>query len=217
MIDLKVLDYSEQQLINFIRFEAGSSSPDYFLCRSGGGLELQQIPEEYSKLLLWFKSHNFENYLELGVGRGGSFLLNTLFQATLRKAWAVDNCQYWQQSQNDDIENKINFLKSHKPGDIRFLNASTDHFFSDNSESFDCIFIDADHSYAGVKKDYENALLFIKPGGYIILHDINSQACPGVCQIWNEVKNDESISFIASRTCGIGIVRVNSPLLATLG
>jgi len=208
VIDLEILDYSLQQLIDFIRYEAGCSSPEYFLCQASGGLELQQVPEEYAQLLLWLKSQHFKDYLELGIGRGGSFLLNTLFQPELTRAWAVDNCEYWQQSQKDDIQTKIDFIKNQKQADIRFINSSTDDFFATNLNHFDCIFIDADHSYEGVIKDYENALKFLKPGGYLIFHDINSQACPGVGKMWREVANKDSITFVASTTCGIGIVRI---------
>jgi predicted O-methyltransferase YrrM len=38
-------------------------------------------------------------------------------------------------------------------------------------EKVDVLFIDGDHSYEGVKKDYENWVKTVKPGGHILFHD----------------------------------------------
>ena len=38
-------------------------------------------------------------------------------------------------------------------------------------ESFDWVYIDADHTYAGVKKDIELAMGKVKPGGYLVFND----------------------------------------------
>lgn len=39
-------------------------------------------------------------------------------------------------------------------------------------ESVDVVFIDADHSYSGVKKDYDAWFDRVKIGGYFIFHDV---------------------------------------------
>jgi Methyltransferase domain len=44
-------------------------------------------------------------------------------------------------------------------------------FQSDAPSSYDLIFIDADHSYDGVKNDTELVLPLIAPSGYIVWHD----------------------------------------------
>lgn len=48
---------------------------------------------------------------------------------------------------------------------------TSDQFFKQNKEKFDLIFIDGDHSYGQVKKDFENALKVLNKGGAIVLHD----------------------------------------------
>lgn len=56
---------------------------------------------------------------------------------------------------------------------------------------FDFIFIDGDHSYNGVKKDFENALKVIKPDGIIAFHDSNvHEEGMGVWQLMDELKKD---------------------------
>jgi len=55
----------------------------------------------------------------------------------------------------------------------------------------DFLFIDGDHSYEGVKKDYELYSSLIREGGIVALHDIvpgPSELVGGVPRFWNELK-----------------------------
>lgn len=217
MFKPELYSYKKEQLINWIRFEAGSSNPDYFLCKTAGGLKLQQIPEEFAELLLFLKDKRIETYLELGIGNGGSFSVMCYFlQRKLEKAVAVDDFSYRNQIQQSVIEVNAMIQQLDIDADIMFINSTTDAYFNHlvgkvPHETFDTIFIDADHSYQGARKDYDNALKHINKGGLIIFHDINSNACPGIKQLWSEVKKDhkQCIEFIASTTCGIGVAIVN--------
>ena len=95
---------------------------------------------------------------------------------------------------------------------MKFFNNTTDDFFENNKETYDCIFIDADHSYQGVKNDYDNAIKCLNKGGTIIFHDIGNETT-GVAECWREVKEralkveehlwkPDSVDFY---NCGIGI------------
>ena len=55
-------------------------------------------------------------------------------------------------------------------------------------ESVDLLFIDGDHSYLGVKADFENYSKFVKPGGWIVLDDYmpHKDRWPGVCKFVHE-------------------------------
>jgi hypothetical protein len=75
----------------------------------------------------------------------------------------------------------------------------------------DLLFIDADHTYEGVKRDFELYSPLVGPGGIIAFHDIVplplSYGC-GVDIFWNEIKRPESREFIESTSqewAGIGI------------
>ena len=81
----------------------------------------------------------------------------------------------------------------------------------------DFLFIDGDHSYEGVKADFESYLPLVRPGGMIALHDIKdnehhrSQGCH-VARLWDELKTNprfESFEFLDSALDwgGIGLLR----------
>lgn len=213
MIPQEVLNYEYKTLVEWLRYKAGSSNPEYFHAIATNGLKLQQVPEEYASLLLLLKEWGPKTYLELGVGNGGSFAMACfMMQETLSMADAVD-CLAYRNLNIGQCEEEINsFVQTVKDNfiDAEFHNKTTDEYFSSCTERFDVIFIDADHSYEGVKKDFANAQKHINQGGLIIFHDIASQACPGIMRIWADIKayNQEScIEFIHSNTCGIGVLK----------
>ena len=70
------------------------------------------------------------------------------------------------------------------------IRATSDLFFKNNKENFDCVFIDGLHEYHQVKKDIENSLKFLNEGGIILLHDClpnnyYEQATPRCQWVWN--------------------------------
>lgn len=59
------------------------------------------------------------------------------------------------------------------------------------SKFLDFLFIDGDHKYEGVKRDFEMYSPFVRPGGIISFHDIvpgNPSIVGGVPQFWAEIK-----------------------------
>lgn len=67
--------------------------------------------------------------------------------------------------------------------------------------SVDFIFIDADHSYKGVKADCAHWLPKLKSGGIVAFHDFHGGNFPGVSQaalefvgLWHNVCNDFSVA-----------------------
>lgn len=56
----------------------------------------------------------------------------------------------------------------------------------------DVLFIDGDHTYEGVKKDFEMYEPLVAKGGIIIFHDICKHATAPDCQVdrfWNQIKH----------------------------
>jgi cephalosporin hydroxylase len=75
----------------------------------------------------------------------------------------------------------------------------------------DFLFIDGDHSYEGVKRDFEPWGPLVRPGGIIAFHDMKPDHPDGVPQLWAELKErfetDERVAA-ADPSYGIGVVRV---------
>ena len=73
----------------------------------------------------------------------------------------------------------------------------------------DMLHIDGDHTYEGVKADFENFKSLVKKGGMIVFHDI--AGIPDVAKFWNEVKAHYPETFreiIHEGGWGIGMIIV---------
>jgi len=54
---------------------------------------------------------------------------------------------------------------------------------------YDLIFIDADHTYEGVKSDFNNYLPMLSKRGVIGFHDVECPDWMGINKFWNELEN----------------------------
>ena len=70
-------------------------------------------------------------------------------------------------------------------------------------KKYDLIFIDGDHSYYSVKRDFEVALQ-LNPK-YILFHDIVDFLCVDVVKFWNEIKNDYKYEEFVDQGEGMGL------------
>lgn len=198
-------------LIDWVRNKAGSSNKDYFKCEKSGDLKLQQVPEEYSSVILKILEKQPKSYLEIGIGNGGSWMtFSHINKKSLLVSHAVDNLSYYQ-AIGQKIE-EIEFIKdflSENIEEVKFFNMNSDQYLLGCKTKYDVIFIDGDHSYEGVKSDYINSIPLLNKDGIMIFHDIASIGAPGVVQFWNEIKNThKSEDFIYGNTCGMGIIKI---------
>jgi len=93
-----------------------------------------------------------------------------------------------------------------------------------NSRQLDFLFIDGDHSYDGVKQDFEMYAPLVRPGGIVAFHDIipdfktryNTPTHADVGEVprfWQELRSryDNTVEFVENREqdgYGIGVVFV---------
>ena len=81
-----------------------------------------------------------------------------------------------------------------------------------NNRKLDILFIDGDHSYEGVKQDFEDYSKFVRNYGLIAFHDITVQGMEndtdyGVHKFWNEIKNKYPYQeFCFNNGPGIGVI-----------
>lgn len=81
---------------------------------------------------------------------------------------------------------------------------STDSFFSHFTEKIDMVFIDADHKFESVKKDFISCLKILNDGGVIIVHDtdpisdhlISPTYCGDSYKIVNILENSTDINIV---------------------
>ena len=97
---------------------------------------------------------------------------------------------------------------------------TSDEFFSQNNEKFDCIFIDGLHIYEQARQDILNSVKFLKPDGIIILHDclpnkIWNQIVPQIYgnwtgDVWKAIVEARTLNDLDTYTCiadhGLGII-----------
>jgi predicted O-methyltransferase YrrM len=85
-----------------------------------------------------------------------------------------------------------------------------------NGWGLDFLFLDADHSYEGVKLDFELYAPLVRKGGIIALHDIAEHPTATACEVsrfWNQIKSQyRHIEIIKDRQqawAGIGVLFVD--------
>jgi glycosyltransferase involved in cell wall biosynthesis len=101
-------------------------------------------------------------YLELGLYTGETMSKVVKF---CNKAYGVDmqSNTYLNELQNNNIE-KLNIYYE-----------TTDQFFEHFDEKIDMAFIDADHAYNSVLKDFNNILKLLSDDGIIFIHDTDPE------------------------------------------
>jgi len=98
---------------------------------------------------------------------------------------------------------------SHKPEIIDQVKQILD------GHKIDFLFIDGDHTYDGVKADFNNYSPLVRAGGLIAFHDILHNPWAPLCQVprfWREVKENrktqEFIDDVHQGGWGIGVIHV---------
>lgn len=81
-----------------------------------------------------------------------------------------------------------------------------------NGQLIDFLFIDGDHTYEGVKQDYEMYSPLVRTSGYIAFHDINDTQRHRdrdvyVGKLWNELDGEKTEFNVGSDWAGIGVIK----------
>lgn len=76
---------------------------------------------------------------------------------------------------------------------------------------YDYIYLDGDHSYEGVKSDFNLFWPKLSKNGFLSIHDIASQNKDGniygTRDFWSELKKDKKIAFEFNQDPGLGVIQ----------
>ena len=193
----------------------------------GGGLIMPlQVRSEILQLLKIIKLKSPKYVLEVGTSNGGTLFLLSRVATEDACIISIDlplgayggGYPAW----------KRPFYKSFAQKDqtIRLIRADSHELATQEkvaailqTNKVDLLFIDGDHTYEGVKKDFEMYEPFVKDGGMIVLHDIvphrQDHGC-GVDGYWDEIKRShEHREFVENpdqQWAGIGVIIKGNPV-----
>jgi predicted O-methyltransferase YrrM len=193
---------------------------DFAFTSHGGIIRPLQIRSEILRLLEKIKPSHPKYVLEIGTCNGGTLLLLSQVAREDARIISVDlplglygggypawKCPFYQSFARKG--QTIHLIRA----DSHVLNTREKVVSILQNQQLDLLFIDADHSYEGVKRDFEMYFPLVREGGAVILHDIAPHSpgsnC-GVDQYWNEVKAKyEHIEFIEDcdqHGAGLGLI-----------
>lgn len=166
-----------------------------------------QQPEQLARLLLLASERGVRSYCEVGVWRGYCLALVATYLYRFSRdfrAVGVDVAPAL------CVEDRWDEVQKLVPVEIRTCDSS-----SIKGEPFDLVFVDGDHRYDAVRRDWEN----LNTARLCAFHDCNcdyvrrGNACGGVPRFWQELRastNRPTVEFFDSPTglpwMGIGVV-----------
>jgi predicted O-methyltransferase YrrM len=187
---------------------------------SGGRLKLTQAVNEIVWLLDIVQQERPRRVLEIGTGPGATLFLWSRAATPDALLITVDLCPLgafgrysatallWRSFARAEQRIEVLFGQdSHAPRTVKTVELLL------SGEPVDFLFIDGDHSYDGVRRDYEMYAPLVRPGGLVAFHDVAPRfsAGTGVPRFWDELKATHDTMEIVAPTepsYGIGVVRV---------
>lgn len=181
---------------------------------------MHQKKEELVNFIKLIKRVSPKLILEIGTSEGGTLFFFSKFAAPDAKMITIDlpiirNYASYSPAKipffnlYKSEKQKIHFLRkdSHHEKTIKKVKKILKNY------KLDVLFIDGDHSYEGVKKDFENFSPFVRKNGIIAFHDIVEHPPESNCEVskfWNEIKSKYEYKEIVMRKtenwAGIGII-----------
>jgi len=185
-----------------------------------GLIKPSQVYSEISQLLKLVDRIKPGAILEIGTANGGTLFLfshvaskdATIISIDLPGGKFGGGYRKWREFLYKSFilrGQKIHLLRadSHKTETLEQVAAILD------GREIDLLFIDGDHTYEGVKKDFEMYSPLMREGGIITFHDIvpgPSENVGGVPEFWRRVKDnyesEEIVNDWSQRGCGVGII-----------
>ncbi len=158
-----------------------------------------QVYEEFLTFSYWLKGFEANNILEIGT-MGGTFWIMSKLSTGKKVSIDIQDrepaIQHFMQEEDwifiaGDSQNINNFNK-----------------IKNKCDKYDLIFIDGDHSYEGVKNDFNLYKNLLSDRGYIVFHDIDpNHIFTGnhggeVNKFWKELNEGSKTDLICTKSSG---------------
>ncbi|HEX8120367.1 MAG TPA: class I SAM-dependent methyltransferase [Solirubrobacteraceae bacterium] len=154
----------------------------------GRGLRHWQYPNQFGPYLATLAGQPISSYLEVGVRHGGTFLITVEYLSRfrpLRKALAMDVVDSpWLRGQLKGRAGMRMVLADSQMPQFGWVLA--------REGPFDLALVDAAHHESTAQSDLEA----VRPhANIVVLHDVVSQACPGVGTVWRRFRDEETADW----------------------
>ncbi|OPY78289.1 MAG: hypothetical protein A4E65_02312 [Syntrophorhabdus sp. PtaU1.Bin153] len=198
-----------QEIEQFI-LDAGSDSLAVFGGAYEGGAHIQQVPDEIARCILALleSGESIKSYLEIGVAAGGTtFVLNHFFG--FEKIVLIDDNGHPKHRLRGQILKDVQ--REEIIGNSHMI---LPDILTPRMDRFDLIVIDGDHSYKGVKADFEHCLPMLNKGGFLVFHDTAHRlwGCD-VPEFVGQLESDERVELVGEyistkrMPCGLALFR----------
>lgn len=181
-------------------------------------IQLLQLQEEIEALVAWLIPQEPKIILEIGAHQGGTSIYWCQVASEMVISVDLPGGNGGGLSLDGCLERDA-MLRGRWPHYTGVLGDSHDpktqqvvrDLLGDKKADF--LFIDGDHSYHGVKRDYNEYSPLVKVGGWVGFHDINDTAIHHkygchVAPFWNELHGDKREFNAHAPWGGIGVIRV---------
>jgi cephalosporin hydroxylase len=172
---------------------------------------LQQIPQEWIDFIDFLQETKPQTVIEIGAFAGGCAFTFSHFSKLII---SIDNNDKFKKREPIKKRAQLFFINkdSHSGSTVK----KVERILEPKNLKADLLFIDGDHTAKGARKDLKLYKKYVKPGGYIVLHDILKSAYHTklncfVYVLWEELKKEyPSYKEIihSNKWGGIGIVKI---------
>jgi len=178
-----------------------------------------QIKSEIGELFQIVQNSKPKVICEIGCGIGGTLYLWSKILSSDCLIISIDLPRLYRKSLNRFFysffqnSHQVFFLRQNSHS-VECLERLDTILNGKNGKKIDFLFIDADHSYEGVKRDFKRYSKFVKKDGLIAFHDIVKHDLPeeacGSDKFWSEIKlfykHKEIVEDPRQKWGGIGLL-----------
>jgi predicted O-methyltransferase YrrM len=184
-----------QSLLVAARFDPLGVVDDAKLARAALRHQAIQKVPELTPLIALVRRLRPQRVIEIGTAHGGTLYVWSRLAADDGRLVSID----WPDPSMPELPPEEQLRALVRPGQHLEIVRGDSHAEATRArveqalggEPADFLYIDGDHSYEGVRRDFEDYAPFVRPGGLVALHDVLRHRPETGCEVerfWQEVK-----------------------------